>query len=80
MKKILVILVAMIFSFVSSATAGIDDDLLRSIENESPDIWGISSFGRTYIPRKGGIKVCKTENKLIVAFCRIIVKVPKLDF
>lgn len=43
--------------------------ILDKIEKDSPVIWEIESTGKYYVPKIGGIKVCKAENKLIVAFC-----------
>lgn len=41
--------------------------VLEDIENESPGVWGIS-INNNYVPEKGGIKVCKAENNVIVGF------------
>ncbi|RWX50853.1 CARDB protein, partial [Candidatus Electrothrix marina] len=42
--------------------------VLRDIEEQSPDVWGIDIDDEKFIPKRGGIKVCKEQNMIIVGF------------
>ncbi|MFC1638012.1 hypothetical protein ACFL2R_01170 [Patescibacteria group bacterium] len=67
MKKVSFFLVAWtlcVSLFVSDSFANI---ILSDIEEESPGVWGIE-INDHYVPERGGIKVCKAENKVIVGF------------
>lgn len=68
MKKIcLVMCLAMIFLFTAHSVAVAME--LKLIDKESPGVWGVENVSlRKYIPKIGGIKVCKTEKKVIVGF------------
>lgn len=43
-------------------------DVLGNIEEQSPNAWSFDSSDDDFVPKRGGIKVCKSENQLIIGF------------
>ncbi len=66
MKKLISITIGLFFSLVCLVSFS-SAMVLSNIEDESPDVWDID-INNEYIPQKGGIKVCKAENVVIVGF------------
>ncbi|MEA2007482.1 MAG: hypothetical protein U9O20_05010 [Patescibacteria group bacterium] len=69
MKKLFSIGLALIILVIFSLPA--EAIVLRAIEEQSPAVWGLNPDDiRTnkFVPKRGGIKVCKAEGKLIVGF------------
>jgi hypothetical protein len=70
MKQAIIVvtcLVSMLFGSGGAVQAGIFD-VLNKIESQSPDVWDFSSSKNDFVPARGGIKVCKAENRLIIGF------------
>ena len=72
MKKVFFLSFGLVVFLVSLAQASIQSAILNDIVEESPQVWGItdseSGAGLRFVPDRGGIKICKAENKIIVGF------------
>lgn len=71
MKRMVLVLFVFFIAQISVAQAGVigalEGVVLGGIEDQSPAIWDIE-VNDDYVPQRGGIKVCKAENTLIVGF------------
>lgn len=63
MRKLLICFVTVFLFNPFFSWAG----FLEDIEDQSPGIWEIS-INDNYVPKKGGVKICKLENRIIIGF------------
>jgi len=68
MKKIFFLMGVILMLCVSQAWASWQSTILEKIKNEGPNVWEIDTSNKNYAPLRGGIKICKVENKIIAAF------------
>lgn len=67
MKRLCVALVLFVLAPIICLANPIEGYILDRIKSQSPGIWDFN-INDNYIPQRGGIKVCKDQNKVIVGF------------
>lgn len=66
--KRLILIISCLVMYSSLTHASLQSETLEMIEEQGPGVWDVDGSSWRFVPDKGGIKVCKAENKIIAGF------------